>query len=487
MNTAAKPGTTHLALTRSGTLLDARSARRSARGQALLILIVMLSIATMLLVYGSTTELTRITRVEQRTRGVLEQARQALTGRAVADANRPGSLPCPDGDDDGSADLFVGSACPTYLGRLPWRTLGVGDLRDETGERLWYALSVNFRDHPSAPPLNSDTKGTLTVYSNSNATVITSQAVAVIFAPGTALPGQIRDAIAQLCSTNTKTIPRNWCAANYLDTAAAINNAAAAGPYITARPGQDYNDTVAMIVAADLMPLVEQRVALEVRNALLAYRTTSTCACYPWADSGSDGTSDSGTSRGRIPVRTALPQNWSAGTLPAYFARNDWARVIHYAVARNGLEDAGDRCSTCIEPTLSVDGAAGYDVVLITAGYAGANRPSSNAGDYFDDLENRNNDDRYVTPVSPGADRDRIYSILGPEPGCAAHARVLIDNAPCAVPGNKVRTACQSAGAALARCTCAAAATTMVNPPCINGLGTLACDAAMNQLRGCTP
>lgn len=486
MTTAAKPGITHVARSRSGALLDGRSPRCRSRGQALLVLIVMLSIATMLLVYGSTTELTRITKVEQRTRAVLEQARQALIGRAVADANRPGSLPCPDGDNDGSADLFVGSSCPAYIGRLPWRTLGIGDLRDETGERLWYALSVNFRDHPSAPPLNSDTKGTLTVYSNSDATVMTSQAIAVVFAPGTALPGQRRDAIAQLCSTTAKTIPRNWCAANYLDTAAATNNAAAAGPYITARPADGYNDVVAHIVAADLMPLVEQRVALEARNALLAYRTSSTCACYPWADGGNDGTSDIGVSRGRIPARSALPQNWSVGMLPGYFAPNDWGRVIHYAVARDALDGAGARCTTCIDGTLSIDGSPGYDVVLITAGYAGGNRPSANAGDYFDDSENRNNDDRYATPASPRADRDRLYSIVGATPDCARHARVLIDNAPCAVPGNGVRAACQSAGVMLARCTCSAAAKTIVASPCSSGLGTPACDAAMNQLRGCT-
>src|SRR4051794_10591897 len=96
------------------------------RGQALLVLVVMVAIATILLVYGSTTEIARIVKADARTRVALDYARQALIGRAVADANRPGSLPCPDGDDDGSADLFVGSSCPSYIGRLPWRTLGVG-------------------------------------------------------------------------------------------------------------------------------------------------------------------------------------------------------------------------------------------------------------------------------------------------------------------------------------------------------------------------
>ncbi|MDB5863817.1 MAG: hypothetical protein JWO70_1623 [Betaproteobacteria bacterium] len=461
-----------------------RSARAES-GQALLILIVTLSIATMLLVYGSTTEIERTLRADSRARNALEEAKQALIGRAVGDANRPGSLPCPDSGDDGSADLFVGSACPSYIGRLPWRTLGVGDLRDDSGERLWYALSPNFRDHPNAPPLNSDTKGTLTVYSNSDTLKMAEQAIAVVFAPGFALRAQRRDDGQELCATTGKTVERKRCAANYLDTAAGMRNAAASGPYIAARAGDDYNDRLAVIVAADLMPLVERRVTLELRNALLAYRAASDCACYPWADSGTDGVSDAGANRGRVPVRGALPQNWKPGVLPPYVVSNDWARVIYYAAARNALESGGSGCATCVDPTLTVDGVSGYDVVLVSAGYAGAQRPSPAMAAYFDDPENQDGDDRFVTPRSAGADRDRLYSILGAESGCAASARVLIDNAPCTGPAAGVRAVCQSASAALARCTCSAAAASMTRAPCVSALDAPACELAMTQLRGC--
>ena len=73
----------------------------------------MISIAAMLLVFGSTTEVGRAVKADAKTRAALDYARQALIGRAIGDANRPGSLPCPDLDDDGSAELFVGSACPS--------------------------------------------------------------------------------------------------------------------------------------------------------------------------------------------------------------------------------------------------------------------------------------------------------------------------------------------------------------------------------------
>src|ERR1700675_860066 len=84
---------------------------------------------------------------DQKTTAALAQAKDALIGRAASDNNRPGSLPCPDTNNDGSAELFVGNNCPSYIGRLPWRTLGLPDLRDSSGERLWYALSSTLRDH----------------------------------------------------------------------------------------------------------------------------------------------------------------------------------------------------------------------------------------------------------------------------------------------------------------------------------------------------
>lgn len=411
LTSVPKRGVSHLAFLPPAFPLYENSPRYHQRGQALLVLLLMMSVAVVVLVYGSTTEVGRVVKAETRTRAVLVQAKQALIGRAVGDANRPGSLPCPDGDDDGSADLFVGSDCPTYLGRLPWRTLGIGDLRDESGERLWYALSAGFRDHPLAPALNSDIRGTLTLYSTSDVTVVTRQAIAIVFAPGVALPGQRRDDVSALCATTIKNAPRNRCAANYLDSTANVSNAAAAGPYITAPAAQLFNDQLASIVAADLMPLVEQRVALELRNALLAYRAKSACACYPWADGGSDGVSDSGVNRGRIPAVSALPQNWGAGVLPPYLLSNDWTRVIFYAVGRAALENAGKSCTTCLDPSLSLDGATGYDVVLITPGYAVATKQRTSWSDYVDDAANRDNDDRFVTPLSQLADRDRIYTI----------------------------------------------------------------------------
>ena len=74
------------------------------------------------------------------------------------------------------SDLHSGSN--VYIGRLPWRTLGLPDLRDSSGERLWYAVSRQFARNPTCMPncpLTSDTLGQLTVTGIAPATnVVTS-------------------------------------------------------------------------------------------------------------------------------------------------------------------------------------------------------------------------------------------------------------------------------------------------------------------------
>ena len=183
---------------------------------------------------------------------------------------------------------------------------------------------------------------------------------------GPGLPGQARDEHVQHCSTTARTVPRTMCAANYLDGSGSYTNASSTGPFVIASAADAFNDKLAFVATAAFMPLLERRIALETRNALLEYRRTSPCRCYPWADWNADGASDSGTSRGRIPVKNALPHNWPAGVLPSYFASNDWARVIHYVVGRNALEDTGRACATCSDATLSIDGTNGTDALLLT-------------------------------------------------------------------------------------------------------------------------
>ena len=93
----------------------------------------------------------------------LKQAKEGLIAwAATRAADGPGHLPCPDRKEINQALAgYQESTCvgaPARIGRLPFRTLGLPDLRDASGERLWYALSAGFRDGAGVP-VNSDTLG----------------------------------------------------------------------------------------------------------------------------------------------------------------------------------------------------------------------------------------------------------------------------------------------------------------------------------------
>ncbi|MGH8222319.1 MAG: hypothetical protein ACREQZ_05040 [Woeseiaceae bacterium] len=98
-------------------------------------------------------------------------ARTAGVGSA-----EPGQMPCPEALDSlGGPDEGVAMACgngTATLGRLPWKTLGIDQLRDGDGEPLWYVLSQGFR----AAPINFGTPPQLPFDGAS--------VVALIIAPG---------------------------------------------------------------------------------------------------------------------------------------------------------------------------------------------------------------------------------------------------------------------------------------------------------------
>ena len=362
-------------------------------------------------------------------------ARDPATGGANA---RPGELPCPDMNNDGSED---GNCAAGAIGRVPWKTLGIPEPKDAAGETLWYAIAGPFRTFDvNGNPIHSDTKGNITVYQDSTASTITTEAIAVLFAPGAALGAQNRDTAATaLCPTTGTTIAMNLCAANYLETAAGVNNATTNGPFISAQSSGTFNDKVMAITTADLMPIVEQRVARELRAILISYKAA--VGEYPWADC-SDGISDlapNRSNRGRIPSLTAETVQWGvsgAPALPNWFFNQgattiNWGHVIYYSAGKNFLQGGGASCSTCEVPgtgsppsdgTLAVNGVFGKEVVIITTGPAGATRPQGGIGSglcsqahwsaYLEDSQNnKQTNDRYVTPSSTAYARDRLYTI----------------------------------------------------------------------------
>jgi hypothetical protein len=251
------------------------------------------------------------------TNAALAQAKEALIARAVADANRPGSLPCPDTDGNGDAELFSGNDCPSYIGRLPWQTLRLPDLRDAEGERLWYVLSPSHRDHLTAQPINSDTAGMINVVGSAPSTDV----VAVVIAPGRALTragaagSQLRD-----CPANCNN------PVNYLDVAGGVDNAvwAPVAGVVTvsgAAESSSFNDRVVPITRDEIMRLVERRAAREIALAMRAryegWQAAAGRGFYPWPapfnDPANPGLGVDGTMHGHFPV-TATPLVWTSAS-----------------------------------------------------------------------------------------------------------------------------------------------------------------------------
>lgn len=458
-------------------------------------------------------------------------------------AERPGELPCPDSNPPGTANAGVAAATciAGAIGRVPWKTLGIPEPRDSAGETLWYALSGNFRTRAAWSPLapidiNSDTRGTITVRAADNS-VLTTEAVAVIVAPGASQGAQQNRSTTDtlLCTALNSTPARNLCPANYLETvtfnsitrsvtAVTIPDPATAG----------VNDRVIYFSTSEVIAPVEMRVAGEVKKLLEGYRANSGCQCYPWADTWeySGGIADLGQNRGRFPT-VPYPHAWGVGAipvLPPWLEANDWHNLIWYSVAKTNTAGGGQLCRTCSTLNqLAITGQPAVSVVFFTPGtpldglprvFEGNSPPpggSTTRRDtlsvYLQDAENNNGAsascpesneigntpastmlpgatscDTYVVPSATARDRDRMHTLTSTPPSmCSRASQVLTNMGPCRISGNTVSAMCTAAVNELSAngCACTAAGQAMLQAPCRIDPGLNQCQAHINVLNSC--
>jgi len=217
-------------------------------------------------------------------------AREALIARAVNDANRPGSLPCPavlkqygaPRPGDGRAELLAGNHCPSLIGRLPWSTLDIPQPLDDNLNTLWYVIAPGLRDHQSASPINSDTPTGLSLNGE-------GEIAALIIRPGVPLAGQQRpsnDPTDYLEASLSNDSPRDF------------------------RTAPENNDSILSISRSSLMAAVELRIAHKLRHCLAEHARLS--GHYPWPApmSAAPGEGRTGSRFGRVPL--TQPEN-SAG------------------------------------------------------------------------------------------------------------------------------------------------------------------------------
>lgn len=319
-----------------------KQARGKQQGAAFMVMLVIMAIGAVTIFVNSLNSSAQKIARDQITADVLAQAKEALIGRAVADAESPGSLPCPDTDNDGDAESPVGqtgSNCPSYIGRLPWKTLGLPDLRDSAGESLWYVLSPNFRDFVSLNPINSNSVGTLTV----SGTIPVSNVAAIVFAAESALSGQSRSSTnTATCLTTTTSILESRCATNYLESSNPAVNLQL-NPnlnYQSADTGSTFNDRLMIIKTQDIMSVVELRVQKELNKAFASYTLASTGNKYPYPANftttctTTSCPSDALQCIGKLP---ATDLNLYAMLPSPWITNNKWFDVVYYTAGTASL------------------------------------------------------------------------------------------------------------------------------------------------------
>ncbi len=440
------------------------------QGIALLLLLSLLSLS-LLAVSLQQFSLFRLRQQQQmQTQQALAQARQALLAYAakpVSETNptcgkncpRPGDLPCPDLDNDGDAEISCGKTQNLRLGRLPWKTLGLGDIRDGTGERLWYAVSNQYKNNPRLLPLNSDSVGGITLRNMQGDMTLNSSlgqgAVALVIAPNAALTRA--DNVQQVRS------PELALNANqYLDLAQGEDNADFidndSNGFITGEIKQNgkviLNDSVLVLSQASMNQVMHARVLAEVMQALLngicpnrvdiknrACTGNTSSDFMPDPASVSDSTclgnndisgclGDANLHFGRLPsaIRLADGQNksWesinSSSILRAqaqhnWLQQNAWRELIFYTLAP-ACKLATPNCTGSgflqlkqAQTPFAAPSSEHKKVVLIAAGLALNGQTRLSVADKTDPshyLEAENltsNDDIFSLHAQPGNDR----------------------------------------------------------------------------------
>lgn len=246
---------------------------------------------------------------------VLARAKRALIGAIATNTAsgaepNPGRLPCPEAlADAGTANEGLpanatagnpfGTCGPVAVGRLPWKALGIEKLVDSSSEPLWYAVAAGWVPAGAGTLLviNSETPAL------GGLTLSGTDAVAILFAPGAALPGQARAPV------NGAVAPQ---VAAYLD---GENAAPLDATFASGAAGATFNDRAMALTRAELLPHVEAAVADRferqlgggIRDAYSTAPWTST-PTLPFAAAFGDPTAANafrgvaGTTRGLLPV-----------------------------------------------------------------------------------------------------------------------------------------------------------------------------------------
>lgn len=311
--------------------------RQHGSGVMAVLLIVALIGAAGLLAQGDLAAMAR-TRAQTRSIDALARARAALIGYAVSYAeSHPGEaygyLPCPDANNTGSTPIGAcGARNIGSLGRLPYRTLGLADLRDGWGNCLWYAVAGSVKHNPKPLALNWDSPGQFRPLAQDGMELAAdSRVVAVVFAPGPALPHQARPASAGRHCPGSDSAAAD--ASHFLDGGYPASFGGSLDVFQGTADGLPRNDLIAWVSVDDIFGALRRRAdfAPYVDKVI----STASAALAPRLDDGdfiAAHTAPAGALLvGRLPAAAALGLPADSGD-----AHDNWRDQFHLAACADG-------------------------------------------------------------------------------------------------------------------------------------------------------
>ena len=351
--------------------LKVRNNFRKQSGAALLIMMLALILtASIFIVKRFDSQSVEVGR-DKKTAAALAEAKKVLIQFAAFNSNYPGSLgypgslPCPDINNDGKGDRYDakgnsisnGTECISgYVGRLPWEDLNTVVFKDGAGECLWYALSpiyrntlpINRRSKIKLNALNVKTLGELKVY-DEQFNLLNSDVVAIIFAPNSKLINQYRKAKNAGCGEAESS--------QYLDKIingnSAIDNStgkfdAIPHSFIVSKSTNYFNDKLIVITRTELWNIsllgVKKNISGEYLNdngylrgsgLMHFYHKEGGKLRYPYADNGDiDFLENDSLLNGELPIDELS----FSSDVRKWIINNDWLSVLKYSV-NNSAQD----------------------------------------------------------------------------------------------------------------------------------------------------
>ncbi|ADE10919.1 hypothetical protein [Sideroxydans lithotrophicus] len=314
------------------------------RGAAFIVMLVILVVGVAAFLVSALSKVSLHTEQQRQSSDMLAQVKEIVVGYALnntASSQYPGELLYPDvlsetppnydgNTEGGCLNAAQANGLPPIssganmrcLGRLPWKVFNMPiaspSENDPTGFMPWYAISANMVDTGTTPfnseLLNSAPHPWLTVR-DMKGNILSPRVALIIFIPGAALPGQSRplstaqggpglgganqylDSITVPATCAAPCVPGTYSNADMDDDFIMgdehrwIDDPANPGKQIE-DPTYHFNDKLLYVTIDDLMPLIEKRIAREVKSCLddYAVELTNIYHRYPWATQVSDTT-----------------------------------------------------------------------------------------------------------------------------------------------------------------------------------------------------